>query len=77
MRKPQYLWLVFAICLLLTFVLALSCGRYPVSFSAVWHILYDTILGNEMMGNYSRTEQNVVLNVRLPRVLIAGTAGAG
>ncbi|MBG5894298.1 iron ABC transporter permease [Providencia rettgeri] len=77
MRKPQYLWFVFAICLLLTFVLALSCGRYPVSFSAVWHILYDTIFGNEMMGNYSRTEQNVVLNVRLPRVLIAGTAGAG
>ncbi|ENG4187210.1 iron ABC transporter permease [Providencia rettgeri] len=77
MRNSQILWGGLVICLLLTFLLALSCGRYPVSFSAVFHIFYDTILGNDTGLAYSRTEQNVVLNVRLPRVLIAGVAGAG
>lgn len=77
MRSPYMLWMTFGMSFLFIFFLALSLGRYPVSFSSVFHILYDAILGNESGGNYSRTEQNVVLSVRLPRVLIAGIAGAG
>lgn len=77
MRSTNLLWITFAIGLFLTLLLALSFGRYPVSFSSVLHILYDAIFGNEVGSSYSRTEQNVVLNVRLPRVLIAGVAGMG
>ncbi|GAB1439709.1 hypothetical protein MASR2M36_24860 [Providencia sp.] len=77
MRSAQLFWLAAILCLLFTLLLALSSGRYPVSFSAVFHVLYDAVTGSEIVGNYSRTEQNVVLNVRLPRVLIAGIAGAG
>ncbi|HGN1704255.1 TPA: FecCD family ABC transporter permease [Providencia rettgeri] len=77
MRSAQLFWLATILCLLFTLLLALSCGRYPVSFSAVFHVLYDAVTGSEIAGNYSRTEQNVVLNVRLPRILIAGVAGAG
>ncbi|MGG4663641.1 FecCD family ABC transporter permease [Providencia vermicola] len=77
MHRPSLLWVIFTVGLVFTLLLALSFGRYPVSFSSVFHILYDATLGNEAGLNYSRTEQNVVLNVRLPRILIAGIAGAG
>lgn len=77
MHKSSLLWVIFTIGLLFTLLLALSFGRYPVSFSSVFHILYDAMVGNDAGLSYSRTEQNVVLNVRLPRVLIAGIAGAG
>lgn len=77
MHKSSLLWIIFTVGLLFTLLLALSFGRYPVSFSSVFHILYDATVGNDVGLSYSRTEQNVVLNVRLPRVLIAGIAGAG
>ncbi|EPL9571573.1 FecCD family ABC transporter permease [Providencia rettgeri] len=77
MHRPSLLWVIFTVGLVLTLLLALSFGRYPVSFSSVFHILYDATFGNDAGLSYSRTEQNVVLNVRLPRVLIAGIAGAG
>ncbi|QXX81208.1 MULTISPECIES: FecCD family ABC transporter permease [Providencia] len=77
MHKSSLLWVIFTVGLLFTLLLALSFGRYPVSFSSVFHILYDATVGNDVGLSYSRTEQNVVLNVRLPRVLIAGIAGAG
>ncbi|MDR2227448.1 MAG: iron ABC transporter permease [Providencia sp.] len=77
MHKSSLLWVIFTVGLLFTLLLALSFGRYPVSFSSVFHILYDATVGNDVGLSYSRTEQSVVLNVRLPRVLIAGVAGAG
>lgn len=63
--------------LLLTLLWALGTGRYPVSFAAVLQILADTLTGNTDEIMYSRSAQNVVLYVRLPRALIAGLAGAG
>ena len=77
MRSAKYLWLGLVFLLLIVILLALASGRYPVSFLSVFRILTDVLTGTELGSQYSRTEQNVVLNVRLPRVLIAGIAGAG
>lgn len=77
MSSRKLLWTGLVVVLLLGILLALSSGRYPVSISSVWQILLDALVGNESATSYSRTEQNVVLNVRLPRVFIAGIAGAG
>lgn len=77
MRNVNYLWIGLIFVLLLAILLALGSGRYSVSFLSVFRILTDALVGIEPTAQYTRTEQNVVLNVRLPRVLIAGIAGAG
>ncbi|XIH96040.1 iron ABC transporter permease [Aeromonas hydrophila] len=45
--------------------------------STVLRILADTLTGRSPSAEYSQTAENVVLYVRLPRILIAGLAGAG
>ena len=77
MNSVKGLWPGLISLLLLTLLWALGTGRYPVSFAAVLQILADTLTGNTDDIMYSRSAQNVVLYVRLPRALIAGLAGAG
>ncbi|KJF76400.1 ABC transporter permease, partial [Morganella morganii] len=76
MRKSRLQWCLLSALLLLTIVLALCAGRYAVSVTAVLQILADTLTGRSPSAEYSRTAENVVLYVRLPRILIAGLAGA-
>ncbi|MGL6017890.1 MAG: FecCD family ABC transporter permease [Gibbsiella quercinecans] len=77
MPNAKGLWFVLSVCLLLTLLGALGAGRYTVPFPAVLQIITDAIMGHADNTAYSRTAQNVVLYVRLPRVLMAGLAGAG
>ncbi|HCU0241445.1 TPA: iron ABC transporter permease [Morganella morganii] len=77
MRKSRLQWYLLSALLLLTIVLALCAGRYAVSVTTVLQILADTLTGRSPSAEYSRTAENVVLYVRLPRILIAGLAGAG
>lgn len=76
MRKSRLQWCLLSALLLLTIVLALCAGRYAVSVTTVLQILADTLTGRSPSAEYSRTAENVVLYVRLPRILIAGLAGA-
>lgn len=77
MRKSRLQWYLLSALLLLTIVLALCAGRYAVSVTTVLQILADTLTGRSPSAEYNRTAENVVLYVRLPRILIAGLAGAG
>lgn len=77
MRKSRLQWCLLSALLLLTIVLALCAGRYAVSVTTVLQILADTLTGRCPSAEYSRTAENVVLYVRLPRILIAGLAVAG
>jgi iron complex transport system permease protein len=61
--------------LLVTIVLALSVGRYPVPFASVVRSLLAHVLPVEDAS--SQVERNVVLLVRLPRVLLALLVGGG
>lgn len=76
MRNVRLQWCLLSALLLLTILLALCAGRYAVSVTAVLQILADTLSGRSPSAEYSRTAENVVLYVRLPRILIAGLAGA-
>lgn len=77
MRKSRLQWCLLSALLLLTIVLALCAGRYAVSVTTVLQIMADTLTGRSPSAEYSRTAENVVLYVRLPRILIAGLAVAG
>ena len=48
--------------------ISLFAGRYPLSPGTVWNVL---------MGGGTDLEQNVVLNIRMPRMLLALLVGAG
>lgn len=77
MCRSRLQWYLLSALLLLTIVLALCAGRYAVSVTTVLQILADTLTGRSPSAEYSRTAENVVLYVRLPRILIAGLAVAG
>lgn len=57
------------------FLLALSAGRYYIPFPTVIKILFSPLLGLEK--TWLPVEESVVLNLRLPRVLMAAASGMG
>ncbi|SUA52438.1 Probable ABC transporter permease protein HI_1471 [Oligella ureolytica] len=66
-------WPVLVMLLLLAAFVGLVAGRYNISYPEVFSILYRGVLG---LGSGS-IQELVVLNVRLPRILLAGITGAG
>ncbi len=69
------LWPALSAVLVLVFLGSLAIGRYDVPLSHVAMILLAPLL--DLAPTWSPTEELVVQTVRLPRVLIAGVAGAG
>lgn len=66
---------ITAVLVVIIGLLALAIGRYDVPFWHVVHILGSRLAPIPALG--SVTEQNVVLLVRLPRVLLAVLVGGG
>lgn len=69
---PFNLILIAAVCL--GIFLALCVGKYPVSFSESLKIVFYNILG--WQGGWDTMTENVVMGLRLPRVLSAVVIGA-
>ncbi len=69
------LWPLLSLVLVLTFLGSLAVGRYNVPLAHVGMILLAPLL--DLAPSWTATEELVVQTVRLPRVLIAGVAGAG
>lgn len=73
-------WLSLIFLLIAAIFLSLSVGRYSIATWQVTKILCYAILPDSIQTltvDWSNTAQNVVLNSRLPRILIAGLTGAG
>jgi iron complex transport system permease protein len=69
------MWLVLMAATTLTLaIVSMGLGHYPVSSTAVLDILWSSISGQA--STQAAVMQNVVLNVRLPRVLSAMLVGA-
>lgn len=66
---------VLALVLVVLCVGALAVGRYQVSFTDVVRILLDRVF--PLHHTWSGSQRNVVLLVRLPRILLAALVGAG
>ncbi len=71
--KKGVKWFLLVLALLLVFFVSLFLGRYMVSPARVVQILTDAIRGNLSGG----IEESVVLNIRLPRLLLTLLVGAG
>ncbi len=81
-QKPNvHLWRwVAMVCLLLAVMAAALCiGRYPLSLSHVTSILVAHLLPGDwtnLLPAWSSVEQRVVMQVRMPRVLMSVIVGA-
>ncbi len=66
---------VTSLALVAVFVVSLSLGRYPVPIKDIWAIL--THPGGAGLDASMRIPRSVILNIRLPRVVMALTGGIG
>lgn len=72
-RKTVFSALI--ICLVLVCVFSLLLGKYSIQVSDIVRVL-----GNRISGNYDenlKIADHIIMNVRLPRIILAGMAGAG
>ncbi|MCL2707155.1 MAG: iron ABC transporter permease [Dehalococcoidia bacterium] len=61
--------------LLLVIVLATSVGSVKIPMGQIWRILLNKLPWVNFVSDWSAGTQTIVLNLRLPRVLLAGTVG--
>jgi iron complex transport system permease protein len=66
--------IILLIALAITSLTALSIGRYEIEFTQIFAILLEALGGSEQTNSI---EQQVVMEIRLPRILLAGLIGAG
>lgn len=59
-------------CLLVTIVSSLCLGQYHISFSDIFHLLFQICQGKEV----SSITKQIILEIRLPRILCAGLSGS-
>lgn len=79
LRKSFYFWGGFGVFLLILSVIAsLSIGSAQLSFSEVWGILLKQlpIVGNFVTRSWKGSAEQIILKVRLPRVILAILIGA-
>ena len=72
-NKKGLKWFLLLLTLLLVFFISLFLGRYMVSPVRVVEILANALRGKLSGG----IEESVVLNIRLPRLLLTLLVGAG
>jgi len=74
MRISKTIW-VLAFVFVFCFAVSILTGRYNISPSELFRILFSGIFHFE--GGWSAQSEAVVFNIRLPRVLAAALIGAG
>lgn len=74
-KKYRKLIILLGVILSLSFVLALSLGRYMIPFGRVVNILMGNIF--KFSGDWESIENTVVMTVRLPRIILSILIGAG
>ena len=74
-RTPIAVWiLAMAVGLVLLALVCLCLGQYSVSISQTFQILVGKAMGKT--GDWKPMQENVILFLRLPRILSAGLVGA-
>ncbi len=61
------------LAMLVVMGLAITIGSYPISFVESYEVIWDHITGNIA----DETKDHVVINLRLPRIIVGVLAGAG
>ncbi len=65
-----------ALLLLATIVVAVSIGSIHVPVADVWAIIADRVLPGHRAPTWSASDEHIVWNLRLPRVLLGALVGA-
>lgn len=60
----------------LTLFLGVAIGSAPISFPAIYHIFFAKLFHMSAAGSLDPTNVQIVMNIRLPRVVLAGLVGA-
>lgn len=68
---------VLAAVLLLAIGLAVSVGAVPLPLSTIWGVVMDRLLPGVAAPDVSPGLANIIWQIRLPRVILAGLVGAG
>ena len=74
-RKRLCLLLLLAI-LFLSFIYAVSIGAVYLNKTEILYIILEKISGHSFNTAITDTSRDIVLNIRLPRVILAGLVGA-
>lgn len=74
-KRVEITSLVLVALPIMAFLISLSLGRYPISPGTVFKILGSHIF--PLDPTWTEIEESVVLQIRLPRVLLAMLVGAG
>jgi iron complex transport system permease protein len=69
--------LLAAAVLVLSVVLAVSVGAVAIPPTTVWGIAVDRLLPGLVIPDWSAGRENIVWEIRFPRVILAGLVGAG
>lgn len=69
LKKTGWIWPALLLLIVLAVLMSLAIGRYPLSLASVLKVIF-----NPMEDDIAN---NIVLSVRLPRVLLALMVGAG
>ncbi|RJE79661.1 iron ABC transporter permease [Paracoccus sp. JM45] len=68
---------ILAALLLLAVCFAVSVGAVPLPLSTVWAVILDRMLPGINAPDVSTGMANIIWQIRLPRVILAGLVGAG
>lgn len=75
-NKKEYLIKISLIIIpVVLFVISMWIGRYPVNIKDVFSILFSRVLDIET--TWKAVEESIILNIRLPRIILAMIIGAG
>jgi len=74
-RKQVFLKIILIIAPFIAFFISLSCGRYFIPFDKSMKIFFSSFMN--FKGDWSRIEESIIINLRIPRVLLAMLIGAG
>ena len=66
---------ILTIIIVISFFVSLSIGRYPIPIRTTFRIIISKLIPIEHTWN--KVEESVIINLRLPRVIMALSGGAG
>lgn len=64
------------IILIVTVIVGVSFGSVHIPITHVLHIFFSSVTGSELPIEINSNYQNIIMSIRLPRVVLAGLVGA-
>ena len=75
----KFIVIGLTLLLILSIPLAVVLGPVPIHYETVWRIVFSQLplLSDWVTVEWTQAEQNIIWEIRLPRVLLGAIVGAG